>query len=411
VAARALGRRPDAAQARGSTRDREWHLGCSCWFSHPQGAERSQKDALMNRLTLATCLSTLTAAAIALTPGDAGATKYSGQGWLQLDRSSSKSVSTTIKGNDFGIGYTASFGLDGYNWDVAPDTISETCVMYMVTGTLPPFNFPYTYLVVESMCATLPGTKLSTTNTSTNTTYNGDPAIKLTTTVVWDVQNSGAMAQVDGYFRVPVTLFDEDFDLFKLTATAVGKTYDADKVSSDIYVLGAKLASSSASLPASKRIVQKCQTLAEAEAEYEVVGIPIVVSASADGCIYVDASASWGSRTLTGTVTPGASVDATAKAGIGGDIGIASASAGVYGTITVIDASVPVSLSAAVAASGVTVNESAKLTMTGLDGEVGLYAEACIFGICDEDTLTLFDWTGMTYANATLFSESQTVSY
>jgi len=31
--------------------------------------------------------------------------------------------------------------------------------------------------------------------------------------------------------------------------------------------------------------------------------------------------------------------------------------------------------------------------------------------VCDEQTLTLFDWTGLTYANATLFSASQTISY
>ena len=65
----------------------------------------------------------------------------------------------------------------------------------------------------------------------------------------------------------------------------------------------------------------------------------------------------------------------------------------------------------AVRMNGVTTTESAKLTMTGLDGEAGLYAEACFLFYCEDDTLTIFDWTGMTYASASIFSASQTVNY
>jgi hypothetical protein len=343
--------------------------------------------------------------ALALAPTAAHATTYSGQGWVQLQKSASDSASKTIEGEDFGIGYTAYFGLEGYNWDVAPNTISVSCVSYVVDMGLFDFTF------VESECANLPGAKLSSSTASTSTTYNGLPATKKTTTVVWDVPDAGAVARVDGYFSVPVTLFSEDFDLFKLTGTGIGNTHGNDIVSADVYVLGAKIASASAYLPASTRIAEQCVTLAEAEANYSLMGIPITVSASSDGCIYVDASASWGNRTLSGSLTPGASVDLTLKAGVGGDAGFVSASAGVYGNITVIDASVPVTLSAAVVAGGVTVTESAKLTMTGLDGDAGLYAEGCFLLWCEEETLSLFDWTGLTYASTTIFSESQTISY
>ena len=356
---------------------------------------------MLNRPSLAAVSALAAAAAVAHAPREADATTYSGQGWVQLQKSASDSASTTIKGNDFAIGYAAYFGIEGYNWDVATDTISVSCVSYVVGGIT----------ITDSECPTLPGNRLSSSTVSTSSTYAGLSATKKTTTNVWDVPNGGAMARVDGYFSVPVTLFDEDFDLFKLTANGVGMTYASDSVSAAVYVLGSKLEELSATLPASTRVVEECVTLAEAEAEFSVVGIPITVTASSDGCIYVDASASWGGRTLTGTLTPGASVDATLKAGVGVDAGVASAEAGVYGTITVVDASVPVSLSAAVLVDGVTTTESAKLTMTGLDGEAGLYAEACFLFYCEDDTLTIFDWTGMTYASASIFSASQTVNY
>jgi hypothetical protein len=361
----------------------------------------------MKLTTFATCFAAVTAAvtaAAALAPSEARATTYSGTGWVQLQKSASDSAATTIEGNDFAIGYTAYFALEGYNWDVAGNTVSVSCVSYDVFSGL--------FTVTESECATLPGTLQSSSTASSSTTYGGLPATKKTTTLVWDVPDVGALGRLDGYFSLPVTLFDEDFDLFKLTGTATGNTHGNDDISAGVYVVGAKIAGGTASLPASARVVEECVTLVEVEAEYALVGIPITVSASSDGCIYVDVSASWGGRTLTGTLTPGASVDATVKAGVGADIGVASAEAGVYGSITVVDASVPVSLSAAIVAGGVTVTESVKLTMTGMDGEVGLYAEACVlfFG-CEDDSLTLFDWTGLTYANTTLFSASQTINY
>lgn len=357
----------------------------------------------MKQSILAT-LSALATSALVMAPDPAGAATYSGDGWLQLVKSSSKSASTTIAGNDFGVGYSAYFGLGGYDWDVASNTITTVCSTYVV------LSIPIKTVSVGD-CASLPGTQLSASVAIEMTTYKGDPAQKMTSTAVWDVQDTGAMARVEGYFRVPVTLFDEDLDLFKLTAAATGKSYAGDSISADIYVLGSKIYGGAATLPASVRLVEECMTLAEVDAQFSLMGIPITVSASSDGCVYVDASASWSNRTLSGSVTPGASVDATLKAGVGGDGGFASASAGVYGNIVVVDASLPLTISATVGTSGITVTESAKLTMTGLDGEVGLYAEGCLFGICEEASKKIFDWTGMTYASATIFSASQTLLY
>jgi hypothetical protein len=364
-----------------------------------------QEGRLQMKHSILATLSALATSALVMAPDQAGAATYSGDGWLQLVKSSSKSASTTIAGNDFGVGYSAYFGLAGYDWDVASNTITTVCSTYIV------FSFPAIKTVSEGDCASLPGTQLSASVSIETTSYGGDPAQKTTLTAVWDVQDTGAMARVEGYFRVPVTLFDEDLDLFKLTAAASGKSYAGDSISADIYVLGSKIYGGAATLPASVRLVEECMTLAEVDAQFSLMGIPITVSASSDGCVYVDASASWSNRTLSGSVTPGASVDATVKAGVGGDGGFASASAGVYGNIVVVDASLPLTISAAVGTSGITVTESAKLTMTGLDGEVGLYAEGCLFGICEEASKMIFDWTGMTYASATIFSASQTLPY
>jgi hypothetical protein len=343
--------------------------------------------------------------ALALAPSAAHATAFSDTGWVQLHASVSDSASTTIAGYDFGIGYSARFAIEGYNWDVAPNTVSVSCIS-MVIDTIITLTIPIT------TCPTLPGIKLSQSVSNVNTTFNGLPAIRRTTTMVWDVPDAGALARVDGFFAVPATLFSEDFDALKLTATGIGNTNGADTVSAQVFVLGSQIAGGSATLPVpSKRLVHKCATLFDADASFSVVGLPVTVGASSEGCLDVDASASFANRTLTGTLTPGASVDATFSAGIGLDIVVASAQAGVSGNLTVVDARLPLTASAAIGDTGLTVTETGKLTMTGLDGEVDLFAEGCLLGGCVEGSLTIFDWTGLTFVNATLFSLSQTLNF
>jgi hypothetical protein len=342
--------------------------------------------------------------ALALAPSAAHATTFSDTGWVQLHASASDSASTTIAGHDFGIGYSARFAIEGYNWDVAPNTVAVSCIS-LVIDTIVTITIPIT------VCPTLPGTKLSQSVSSVNTTFNGLPAIRKTTTIVWDVPDAGALARVDGFFAVPATLFSEDFDVLKLTGSGIGNTGGTDTVSAQVFVLGSQIAGGSATLPASKRLVHKCATLFEVDASFSVVGLPVTVGASSEGCLDVDASASFANRTLTGTLTPGASVDATFSAGIGLDIVVASAQAGVSGNLTIVDARLPLTFSAAIGDTGLTVSETGRLTMTGLDGEVDLFAEGCLLGGCVEGSLTIFDWTGLTFVNATLFSLSQTLNF
>jgi hypothetical protein len=330
---------------------------------------------------------------------------FSDTDWVQLQAAASDDTSTTIAGYDFGIGYDARFALEGYNWDVAPNTVSVSCVSIELEGL-------FHLIIPISVCPTLPGTKLSQTVATLPTTVNGVPATRRTTTIVWDVPDAGALARANGSFAVPLTFFSQDMDLLKLTGAAVGDTNGADTLSAQVFVVGSQIAGGSAALPVpSKRLVHKCATLFDADASFTLVALPITVGASSEGCLNVDASASFVNRTLAGTLTPNASIDATFSAGIGIDIIIASAEVGISGNVIVIDASLPLTFSAAIGTSAVTLTESGKLTMTGLDGEVDLFAEACALTACTDGSLTIFDWTGLTLVNATLFNLSQTLNF
>ena len=316
------------------------------------------------------------AASIALMSSTAVASTHTAPGRVQIIESSSNSASTTISGNDFGIGYSASFVAEGFNFDVLPNTVT-------ISKSDPP----------------LPGNVIGTTSTS----------------VTYDVPDVGRLAHVTGSFGLPITFFDDSENLFELNAEVTGSTHASDTAMWEAYVLGSKLDSDTYNLPYAARLGEYCDTLMEVEAEFSMIGIPITLSAAADGCIYVDASLTWASNKLSGTVTPGADVSATLKAGVGVDIFVASFEAGAYGEITVIDASVPLTVSGEIKNTSIIASESAKLTMTGLDGSVGLYAEECggvwPFEWCNDDTLEIFSWTGMTYGNVGIFSTSQTFSW
>lgn len=356
------------------------------------------------RAVRAACMS-IAAAGLALASSAAEAATFSDTGWAQVQAAASDDASTTIAGYDFGIGYDARIGIEGYNWDVAPNTVSVSCVSMELEGL-------FHLIIPISVCPTLPGTKLSQTVATVPTTFGGQPATRRTTTIVWDVPDAGALARVNGSFAVPLTFFSRDMDLLKLTGAAVGDTSGADALSAQVFVVGAQIAGGTAALPVpSKRLVRKCATLFDADASFTLIALPITVGVSSDGCLNVDGSASFVNRTLAGTLTPSASVDATFSAGIGVDIIVASAEVGIAGNVTVIDASLPLSFSAAIGTSALTLTESGKLTMTGLDGEVDLFAEACALGACTDGSLTIFDWTGLTYVNATLFNLSQTLTF
>lgn len=369
------------------------------------------KNVMSNHKLFASALSALSAltATAALGAGTASASAppiVTNPGYLQLRAGDAASVSTTIADREFGIGYAASFGIEGYNWNVAANLISVSCVSYLVDIGL------VTITVQESECATLPGPKLLSTTLQQSTTYGGYPAVKQTTVHRYDVPDTGTLARIDGFFRIPVTLFDQDYDLFKLAAEAVGDTNAADLVSAEVFVMGQKVAGGSAVLPANKRIAEKCSQLAAVDTSFTLLGIPVAIDGAVTGCLQVDAQAGFAHARLSGTLTPGANVDATFSAGIGGGFEPwLSAEAGVYGDMTVVDARLPISLSLTVGAAGISLSESAKLTMKGLDGEVGVFAEGCLLGSCEEAQRTLFDWTGMTFVDATIFSASQSVAF
>src|SRR4029078_12328577 len=93
----------------------------------------------------------------------------------------------------------------------------------------------------------------------------------------------------------------------------------ADSLSAEVFVLGSLITGGNLPLPVNKRLAHKCMTLFDADASFTLVALPITVGALSEGCRNVDGNASFVDRTLSGTLTPNASVDATFSAGIGVD--------------------------------------------------------------------------------------------
>src|SRR5262249_9610623 len=151
-----------------------------------------------------------------------------------------------------------------------------------------------------------------------------------------DVPDAGATARLDGFLEIPATLFSHGYSLFKLAGDAIGNTDSDSTLGGDVFVLGHKIAHGDATLPFRRQLLHKCVTLLDAPASFTVLGIPVTVDLSSTGCLDIDASAAFTRRTLSGSLTPSASVDATASAGIGIDVGVASAEAGVSGSLTLV---------------------------------------------------------------------------
>lgn len=319
--------------------------------------------------------------ALALASSSALASTESGPGYVRLDSSSSNSVSKSIAGYDFGVGYSATLRANAVDWDTAEDCSANF-------GT-PACNMAKA--IVSTPCTGSVGA--IATCKVVHSIYKGMLTDDLT----------GQEAGFRASFQVPATIFDKDFDLFELKGSGVASTTGTLRGSYEVDALGAVVASGSAGLPINTRLVNNCLTLVKVSGNYMMGPIPVTATASADGCLYVDAGISFNSGKLTGTVTLGASVDASLSAGFG----VSVASAGISGSITIIDASVPFTASGKATSSLAKFTGSAKLSMTGMDGDVGVYAQFLGIGY----DKTIFNWSGLTYADETLFSESKSVKF
>jgi hypothetical protein len=385
------------------------------------------------RVFLISSLFAVTTAVAALTPNEASAQLVPGPelppsgpsplltgdsvmsdtGWIKMEHSRSHFASRSFAGKDFGIGYSAGFGLEAYDWDAAPNTIVVDChtLHNVIVESAPagPWNR------IGGNCPVMPGELVSSVVTDERIAPNRvpDPTIILRSHAqTWDVPDNGSLAQLRGTFAVPATVFSHDLEVFKIKLTARGESPGANFVSAKLVVLGDIVADPFLALPASTRLVEEAMTLFDVDANFNVMGIPITVGASADGTLYVDATASFDNLTLAGSLVPGANVDLTARAGIGGYAGGVGASAGVSGTATLVDVSQPATLSAEIAPDGIAITENVALNITGLDGHIDLYVEGCLGALgCQSASKEIFDWTGMTFANLELFNLSQHIDY
>lgn len=145
--------------------------------------------------------------------------------------------------------------------------------------------------------------------------------------------------------------------------------------------------------------------------------IPVTFTAGVSGTLSMEISATLnGITNITLTGTPKVSSQATASASVGGDVGFASAHAGVEGTLTLLSIGVPASVSATISpASGsntwtIDLSETINSNVSGMNGSVGLFAEAYVLGIGKRWEKSLASWNGYTN-NQRLFSSNQSETF
>ena len=132
--------------------------------------------------------------------------------------------------------------------------------------------------------------------------------------------------------------------------------------------------------------------------------VPVTFTVKATGAIGATLTGKISNIGLEAAGTPSGRAGLYTSAAVGGKYCVSElcvgASAGVYTDVTLVKASAPAKVAAwwqLARPSGVFINYTAKadMTMTSLDGELGIYAEACLGG-CVSDSTKLIDWPGLT---------------
>lgn len=131
--------------------------------------------------------------------------------------------------------------------------------------------------------------------------------------------------------------------------------------------------------------------------------IPVTFSVKATGDLNANINGKISNVGIQASATPSGAASLYASAAIGGEycvdgLGCVGASAGVYSDVKLVTASAPVSGSVGWSLSpygGAQVNYDigANLDLHSLDGELGVFAEACLGG-CVNESATLISWTG-----------------
>lgn len=146
------------------------------------------------------------------------------------------------------------------------------------------------------------------------------------------------------------------------------------------------------------------QTFFDKRIPVSVLGLPVSFRAKATGVLALSASGKLSNVGVEATATPTGSADLYLSAAVGGEYCVSGVcvgvEAGVYSDVTLLAIMAPASAStwwALSPAGGVSVNYQAKadLSISSLNGEAGVYGEACL-GACIHKELKLVDWDGWT---------------
>jgi hypothetical protein len=150
--------------------------------------------------------------------------------------------------------------------------------------------------------------------------------------------------------------------------------------------------------------VNEPHTFIDKTVNVSVFGLPVSFRAKATGLFKVSITGKISNVGLEAAATPIGKASLYTSAAIGGQycawglcVGV---TAGVYSDVTLVEASAPAKVSvwwSLAAYGGVLLNYLAKAdaTIKSLDGEAGVFAEACLGG-CISEHLKLIDWTGFT---------------
>lgn len=176
---------------------------------------------------------------------------------------------------------------------------------------------------------------------------------------------SNGSARLDSRTGIDVTIFDHDEEVLSATGYQIEGGGDSDPdAATALEILGE---SADLNLAIEVTFLERSQT-------FNVGPVPVTVTATATGEVGLAASFTDGALKLT----PTARLDATVRAGVGADCGVASASAGIQGTVNLLELGLPIRLELFMSDGLPRYRVKGDLTIGTLSGALSLYAEATV---------------------------------
>jgi hypothetical protein len=215
-------------------------------------------------------------------------------------------------------------------------------------------------------------------------------------------------AVADALVLVPTEFFSQSFTLIQIVGGAKASLADATvEANYEFWVVGLKIIDGGIKRGPSFSNVPIGPKLCRQFFDFPVDVWAISIDASFSGCLEATASGALdlGARSVALTVTPTLGIDA----GIAAELGISHVGGfGIRGEVALLDVGMPLSATARLSPHGISITESGDLTMSGLNGNLSLFAQG---GGVDLWTLPIVTWPGIQYADVSIFSETQSIQF